>query len=812
LTEEQRLRPFRQVPGWAHFGHAIEIARQIAAAIESAHEQGVIHRDLKPANIKLRPDGTVKVLDFGLAKAFEPAATEPNAVGGPSVAPTITTPAMTGVGVILGTAAYMSPEQAKGRPADKRSDVWAFGCVFYEMLSGRRPFDGEDVNDVLASVLKSEPDWIALPLALRPSVRALIHRCLIKDRRHRVADLAAATFVLADPATLSSEPDAASSAARTRWWPIAAAVAGAALAGAALAAWVVRQPSATTPNAFRTAVVAPPDTRITDLTNNSPARRLALSADGQRLAFTAGGPDGHVRLWTRDLDAAASRLIDGPENVTFPHWSPDGRYLAFFEDARGSTKLRKFDTRGGQIFTLTEIPGGFGAGLAWSRADIILFSSGQGGIQRISAAGGAPAAVTTLDRARGETGHWAPALLPDGRHFLYLAVGRQPRIYDANGLFVGSLDGGAAKQLMPVGSNAHYANGYLLFLRDATLVAQPFDAQRLELSGEAMPVADRIAIGGATGRTGAFTVSGNVLAYQTASPVTPGQSRLAWLDHEGRPRGTLGDVGDYGDVELSPDGKRVVVSVAATSPPTRDLWLIDVARALRTRVTSDPGDDVSPVWSPDSRRIIYASRRNGRFAMFEKDIDDGGREQLILANATADYTPTSWSPDARHLLYSTTTSGVSQLWTLPLDGDRQPRRFAQSQFAAFDGRFSPDGRWVAYGSTESGRSGVYVAPFPEGAAKWQIAAGGSPRWHRDGRSILFTGMFLTLFSADVDGRGTEFAVGDVRRLFDLRARIEQRSTFDVSSDGERLLVNSVEVGGSPEPVTLLVNWPATIKR
>jgi eukaryotic-like serine/threonine-protein kinase len=782
---------------------ALPLARQIAEALEAAHERGIIHRDLKPANIKLRSDGVVKVLDFGLAKALDstPAAIDI------SHSPTITSPAMmTGVGVLLGTAAYMSPEQTRGKAVDKRSDIWAFGCVLYEMLTGQRAFGGEDVTDTLAAVVRAEPAWDALPEGVSPSVRVILHRCLQKDPKRRLRDIGDAGLEIEEAL---AAPDVETAAAATApalgrrerlAWGVAAVAIGAAVVAGALA--FVRAAPEPDSRVYRSSILPPAGASLAAL----PFQRFALSPDGRRLAFAAATGGGLNQLWVQSLDGLTPQSLPGTEGAATPFWSPDSRFIGFYAVGR----LKTIDASGGPPLTVAEVGTG-NPGATWNRDNVILFSgTGEGSaIRRVSASGGSVSAVTTVDKTNGEIQHWAPVFLPDGRHFLYVAIGTNSGGPTAvNGIYVAALDSNERKLLVAGGASPKYAQGYLLFLREQTLMAQAFDVDRLELTGDPVAIAEQVAIGGLSGRMGALTASENgVLAYQRA---TGGDlSQLAWFDRGGKPLGVVGDRGDYGDLELSPDGERAAVSFAV-GDGNYDIWLFDLARGLRTRFTFDPSTDVNPIWSPDGAHVAFSSNRRGGGHLYQKASSGVGTEDVIQADPSAVEAPLGWSSDGQSILYARTTAagvGSFDLWVLPLIGDRKPRPFTQTLFNETVGAFSPDGRLVAYVSSESGRNEVYVTPFPAPRGKWQISTTGGnwPRWRRDGRELFYLAPDNRLMAAEVNGAGSGFEVGAVRPLFQTQARINRRFMYDVSADGQRFLINTL-VEQVVQPITLVVNW------
>jgi Tol biopolymer transport system component len=811
---------------------ALSLARQIADALEAAHEKGIIHRDLKPANIKITPGGAVKVLDFGLAKLnVSNGSNDPNeslTLGG------------TRDGIILGTAAYMSPEQARGQIVDKRADIWAFGCVLYEMLTGRTAFPGATISDTIAAILDREPDWATLPANTPPAVRASLRRCLQKDRQLRLRDIGDARLEIEElvvplgPEAVSAPTMAPRGRERLAW---AVAVITALVAVVIAATGYFRSNPADT-RVYRSSIVPPPGGNIPAVV--VPSARFALSPDGRRLAFVgAENPQGTLveilaggvtRLWVRSLDGLEARPLAGTEGAVGPFWSPDSRFIGF----RAGGKLKRIDPAGGPPLTLADTTGTHAG--TWNRDGVILFSTpGVGNpIRKVSMSGGRSSPVTALNAENGETQQWDPFFLPDDRHFLYLAIGTKASPISPNGIYVTALDSRERKLLVPGGSNALYAQGHLFFLRGQTLVAQPFDVERLEVTGDAVTVAEHVAAGGGSGMRGAFTVSqAGVLAYQTGSADTGGNaelvSQLVWFDRSGKQIGTVGDQARFTNAELAPDGRRVAVSVFDTALRTRDVWLVDAARGVRTRFTFDPGDEVSSVWSPDGSGIAFSAERKGRGDVYLRASNGAGAEEELVAGGL-NGNPLDWSPDGRFILFSVPRPNQgSDLWILPRFGDRKPFPFLQTPFNEARGRFSPDGRWIAYVSNESGRNEVYVAPFLESrrtptadalvrpGGKWQVSvAGGAwPRWRRDGREIFYLALDNKLMVAAVNAQGSAFEVDGVRPLFDARVIPNQGfSMFDVSADGQRFLINTLaeDSPSAPTPITLVINWAAGLKR
>ncbi len=775
---------------------ALPIALQIAEALEAAHEQGIIHRDLKPANIKLRDDGQVKVLDFGLAKALapvDPAAREVNLEN----SPTITSPfQMSQLGVILGTAAYMAPEQAKGKPVDKRADIWAFGCVLYEMLTGKRPFAGEDITDTLAAIVRADPDWSALPADTPAPISKLLRRCLEKDRRERLPDIGAARLELKDVSLVDAPPVFAASGVavprRRRILPWAIAAAATIAAIGTLAYTSLTRPAPDT-RVYKSLIIPPSPL------SGPAALRLNVSPDGRRLAFVAPDEAGRTVLWTLPLDGLNAQPLAGTTFASSPFWSPDSRSIAFFAEG----KLKRVDASGGAVTTIcdasTAPPG------TWGPDDVILFTMVRGPIARVPAAGGTPVVVTRV--SEGERVHIAPFFLPDGRHFLYTA-GSTAGVRRA-GIFVASLDSPDAKRLLDVPSNAAYADRHLLFLRDNTLMAQPFDPQTLTLSGTAVPIAEGLQMNLSTG-TGAFSVSrSGVLIYQTGSA---NGTQLTWFGRNGKPQGTLGDLKGYRDLQLSPDGRWA--SVTVTAGAQSDIWLFDLARNLSRRFTFGEGGAQAAAWSPDGRFVVYAARRGGSNDLYRQPAA-GGVEELLLKDDT-DKIPLGFTPDGRTLLYRVPRAAAAgEVWLLPLTGERKPRPFMPGNSNQVPAEVSPDGKWLAYVADDTTRRQVYVTSFPANAGKWQVSTegGDNPKWRADGKELYFS-TEDKLMAVDVSASGGEFDMGPVRPLFDVRtpaAGLATRSTYAVTPDGKRFLVNTWDPRTSTTPITLVVNWPASLK-
>jgi Tol biopolymer transport system component len=761
---------------------ALRRAREIADALEHAHRHGIVHRDLKPSNILVTKNGA-KVLDFGLAKRQGPLAGRP--VGESQ-------PTLTEEGTLLGTPQYMAPEQIDGRKTDERTDVFAFGMVLYEMLTGRRAFDGKSAAGVMAAILEKEPPPLAA-LAPRtpPALEQVISTCLAKDPADRWQSVRELKHALA---WADRSPPSRPAGRRGIW--IAGVAAAAVLGLAAGLAIARRSASSGKPLPVRLQIALPENATL------PLAGTVAVSPDGRRIAFPVR-LEGESSLYLRSLDALDLRRVPGTEGATKPFWSPDAKQIGFVS---GYQSLKRVDLSGGPAQTICRLPG-FLEAASWSRDNVILLASGRT-LFRVAARGGEPEPVGGAALAPGEIGRTGPAFLPDGQHYLYLSLGA--RLED-RAAYVGRLGSDLRKRLVSTGTAPAYSpSGHLLFVRGETLMAQPFDARRLELSGEPIAVVEQVGrVEGALYTGDAFfSVSGNGVIAWRPGPLW-GELQLTWLDRTGRKVGTLGEPAAYFRPTLSPDEKSL--AVCRSEGEVRNLWIFDAARGSSRRLTFDAADNCGEAWSPDGRRLAFFSNRRGVREIYEKRVDGSGEDELVLASSDAPLHVEDWSPDGKFLLFNSTgPKSASDVFLLPMSGgERKPIPFVSGEFVEQGSAMSPNGRWIAYWSNETGRVEVYVKGVsPEGVAgqgKWQVSRDGgvSPRWRRDGRELLYV-KGSSIVAVDVKTDGPSFEAGAPRVLFDTPlSESPPDRPFDVTRDGLRLLVNSPV--RAREPIRVLVN-------
>ena len=792
---------------------ALPIARQIADALDAAHERGIIHRDLKPANIKITPAGVVKVLDFGLAKVVADDASTPDL----SQSPTVTV-AGTREGVILGTPAYMSPEQARGQAVDKRTDIWAFGCVLFELVTGRAAFKGGTISDTIAAILTREPDWTTLPAATPTAIRTLLRRCLEKDRRRRLADAADARLeideALAFPTTETVTPARAPSR-RVGPLAIALALTGVALTTALLVWGVMRPAPQASARPARFAIVPPP---AQALAASRAARDVVLSPDGAQLVYT--GPRG--QLIVRALDQLEARPLSGVTNAGGPFLSPDGRWIGFFTGTSG--ELKKVAIAGGTPIALCRYVG-VPRGASWSVDDTIVFATNEPatGLLRVRADGGKPEVLTTPDSAKGiDEDHLFPSVLPDGRAVLF-TIGPGTGSSNAANVQVAVLDlaTGQRKTLIRGGSQAEYVDtGHLIFAAAGSLRAVRFDVATREILSAPLTVVDQVM----TAVTGAanFSVARNgTLAYVMGGAATQsiGPRSLVWVTRQGREEPIAAPARAYLYPSISPDGARVAVAIADQE---HDIWTWDVARQTLTRLTFDPGRDWYPAWTPDGRRIVFMSARTGVSHLYSRLADGSGADERLTTSSNVQFTSPSFTPDGTRLVFAEVVPGTGEdLRSVAMNpltgrpvGDGQSEPLLQTIFAERNAQISPDGHWLAYESNESGQEEVHVRPFPNvGDGRWQVSSGGGtvPLWARSGRELFYRDR-EALMSASVQTTPT-FSAGTPTKLFEGYVFGLGRN-YDVSRDGQRFLMIKDEAAGretAAPRMVIVLNWLEELK-
>ncbi|MDQ3686741.1 MAG: protein kinase [Acidobacteriota bacterium] len=780
---------------------AIDYARQIADGLAAAHARGIVHRDLKPENLFVTTDGRVKILDFGLAKL------RPSQPGGVNTdAPT--QKKMTDPGTVMGTVGYMAPEQVRGHEADHRADIFAFGVILYEMLSGKRTFSGESAIEVMNAILKDEPPELSETNAkISPALDRIVRRCLEKkpERRFQSAsDLGFALEALSTPSGSRLETVVALPAmTERRGWRdrIAWIVAGVAvLTALALGAVHFNRPPMEA-RAVRLAF-APPANLAFD---NGFYDSVVISPDGEKLAFTGRSADGKRQLWVRPLAASEAQLLPDTEDALNPFWSPDSRSLGF--GARG--KLKRIELAGGRPQTLCDAIGIVSG--TWSRAGVILFSgrSGSQGSElfQLPATGGEPQPVTSL--APQEILHLYPRFLPDGRHFLYrtVAIDRKPRV------FIGSLDSKEVKPLLTDAAPALYAPpGWLLFVRDGALVAQRFDADRLELQGEAFIVTPPTNTHNVFGIP--FSVSDDGVLIWQGDRLR--EYQLVWFDRAGKESGTIGPLRKvrFGHApRLAPDGKRVVNDGRNLPSNENDIWVIDLERNLPVRLTFQEGITQLPIWSPDGRHVLFSAARTSGSGLYQKAANGTGSEELLLEGA---YDPIDWSADGRFILYHPASSTTRRdVWVFPVTGSRQPYALLDTEFDVCHAQLSPDGRWLAYTSDESGSYEIYVQPFTAegklGVDKKRISTNGGsqPRWRRDGQELFYVAADGQMMAVKASG-ATFAAPAALFKTRMLTGLLQSGIEYDVTADGERFLIGTQV--GEAAPVSVILNWTAEAKR
>ena len=834
LVEGQSLRERRQT---FSVKQAIDVGIQIADGLAAAHEKGIVHRDIKPENIMIRKDDIVQIMDFGLAKLR--GATRLTKEGG-----------------TVGTVGYMSPEQVQGQDTDHRTDIFALGVILYELLSGQSPFKGIHETAIMYEIVNVD----AAPLSslkpeIDPQLDAIVLECLAKEKADRYQSVAEVAKELrrfkretskarisrvsvtreayrssgSQPTSTDSRGTSVSFTAEQQDQtdlPVEAVSLTSGVVGRFFTRerilWFGIVLALLTLSVFHL-TESLPETRTYRSTVLPPEKasfstafggHIALSPDGKVLAFVSRDSSGRTLLWVRPLNALMGQALNGTDDASFPFWSPDSRFIGFFAGG----KLKKIEASGGPPQTLCDAVAGRGG--TWNVEGAIVFcpTGGPSPLLRVSAAGGVPVAITKTDSSRNEINHRWPHFLPDGNHFLYTARTATGGVGDFDGIFLASLDSSLKQRLLiNSSSSVSYANGYILFAREQTLMAQPFDIDDLETTGDAFPVAERVYFEPFTSKT-SFSVSQNgTLVYQTGA----GSSgvRLIWYDRNGKEASTISQPSVYNDLRISPDGKKIAISQIDAKNRNGDIWLYEISRAVWTRFTFDPAVERWPIWSPDGNQIVFQTTRKGRGDLYQRAASGAGGEELLFESGLPK-NATDWSRDGKFVVLQADDPKTRwDIWVLPVfpqgtSSERKPFLFLQTEFNEIRATFSPDGRWIAYQSNESGRDEIYLRPFPGPGGKWQVSINGGTRarWRRDGKELYYLAPEDKIMVAEIRLGNSTVDVGNVRPLFQIRPFAGAgRDVYDVTGDGERFLVATPGSEESSSPVSLVVNWPAEVK-
>ncbi len=730
---------------------SIDVGIQLADGLAAAHEKGIVHRDVKPENIMLQKDGRVRIMDFGLAKLKSASR-------------------LTKVGSTVGTTGYMSPEQVQGQESDHRSDIFSLGVILYEMFAGQSPFKGAHETAINYEIVNVDPDPISsVKPEVSPELDAVVLECMAKDVTERYQSVAEVGKELRRYKRESS---------RTRMSRISSPSQTYRPSGVQIPFVPEDQPRKTFFTLERVvwilvsftflagAIVVslihfreqPPEVRTVRSIILPPEKSIfrqgyfTLSPDGRTFAYVALDSVGKELLWIRPLSALSGQPLTGTDNASYPFWSPDSRFIGFFADG----KLKKIEASGGPPLTICDAP--LGRGGTWGGDGVILFNANANvPLSRVPAAGGTPTVITTLDTSKSELSHRWPYFLPDGKHFLYLARTTSAATGEGDAIYFSSLDSSINKLLVRASSKTALVSGHLIFLREQSLMAQPFDTVRYEITGDAFPIAENIQFDPSTG-SASFSVSNNgVLTYQTGA--LQGGSRLVWFDRSGKQTGSFGKLQVYFSPAISPDGKKLAIDLVDVQSRNTDIWWYEFSRDLWTRFTFDASTDRDPVWSPDGSRIVFYSNRNRHFDLYVRPTSGERSEELLFESGT-DKIPHDWSLDGKYLSFFTVNNPKTKndLWVLPMTGEKKPILFLQTEFTESRGVFSPDGKWIAYQSDESGKNQIYVRPFPGPGGKWQISTAGGTRarWSRNGKEIFFLSTDFKLMTAEVRWKGLMF--------------------------------------------------------
>jgi serine/threonine protein kinase len=796
---------------------AIDIGIQIADGLAVAHEKGIIHRDIKPENIMVRKDGIVQIMDFGLAKLAG-------------------TSRLTKMGSTVGTLGYMSPEQVQGLEADHRSDIFSLGVLLYEMIAGRSPFNGAHESAILYEIVNVDvPPMVTVKPELDPALDAIVLECLEKDPSERYQSVAEVSKELRRFKRESSRsrasrimtPVGPNSSSRASVPVQSAASAGSAVSRLlASPVWAILSalflvtavvvllfpdisPFSDEKTIIR-AFIPSPDAH--NFSNAFGGGQIAISPDGTTIAFIATDSSGKPSLWTRRLDALQSVELQGTDGAAFPFWSPDNHYIGFFSN----NKLKRVERTGGPPFTICDVITPRGA--TWGKDGKIVLPVDQiTGLSVVSEAGGIPVTLTTLDTVKKEQTHRYPSFLPDGKHFLYFARTTASGSGSAlDAICVGAVDGTMNKRILAGISNVAYANGYLLYMRENSLMAHAFDPDALELKGDPFPIAESVDFS-TRYSVASFTVSQNgVLVYLGKSAASVPE--LALFGPDGTKKRSFGQPEVFVNARLSKDGSMIAMDLYEVSARNADVWLLDIIRGVKTRFTFDNSVDAYPIWSPDGKSVVFASNRGGRYDLFEKNTNGATDEKLLISSPLLK-SPNDWSSDGKYILYNSSgdPNTKSDIWAIPMVGERAPFSFVHSEFSELSGAFSPDGKWVAYQSDESGKNEIYVRPFPGPGAKWQVSSSGgrSPLWKNNGKEIYYLSG-AKILAAQVNGTGQTFTVGAVREFFNPSEvggiNMGNGTVRDISPDGNSILLSVSKGTLATAPLTLVMNWDQEFRK